>query len=174
MVMRGFIDRLVAARIGDTFNFYREGPRAALLRERVAAHLDGGAAARVLLVAEAPGYRGTRVSGVPLTSERQLTGTGPAEATATIVHSVLAELGLAGDVLLWNVVPTHPGDDRSNRRPTRVEVAAGLPFVCELVRGRRLVPVGRLAYEALGGTYIRHPSHGGALAFKRGLAALLT
>src|SRR5580765_3182613 len=106
MVMRGFIDRLVAARIGDTFNFYREGPRAALLRERVAAHLDGGASARVLPVGEAPGYRGTRVSGVPLTSERQLTGTGSAEATATIVHAVLAELGLSGDVLLWNVVPT--------------------------------------------------------------------
>ena len=32
---------------------------------------------RVLLVAEAPGYRGTRVSGIPLTSERQLTGRRP-------------------------------------------------------------------------------------------------
>jgi uracil-DNA glycosylase len=175
MVMRGFIgnlvDRLVAARIGDTFNFYRDGPRAVLLRERLVAHLEAGAAARILLVAEAPGYRGTRVSGVPLTSERQLTGAGPAEATATIVHSVLAELGLADDVLLWNVVPTHPGDERSNRRPTRAEVAGGLPFVGELARGRRVVPVGRVAHAALGGAYVRHPSHGGLEAFRQGLEA---
>jgi uracil-DNA glycosylase len=166
-----FVDRLAAASIGGTFNFYRDGERAALLRDRLAAHLDAGAAAAVLLVAEAPGYRGTRVSGVPLTSERQLTGTGPAEATATIVHSTLAELGLADHVLLWNVVPTHPGDEHSNRRPTRREVEAGVPFVRALARGRRVVPVGRLAHEALGGTYVRHPSHGGAAAFRAGLQA---
>ncbi len=134
-------------------------------------HLEAGSGAPILLVAEAPGYRGTRVSGVPLTSERQLTGAGPAEATATIVHSVLAGLGLADDVLLWNVVPTHPGDERSNRRPTRAEVAGGLPFVHELAGGRRVVAVGRVAHAALGGVYIRHPSHGGLEAFSQGLEA---
>jgi uracil-DNA glycosylase len=127
----------------------------------------------VLLVAEAPGYRGTRVSGLPLTSERQLTGAGPAEATATVVHAALEELGLAREVMLWNVVPTHPGDARSNRRPTRAEIEAGLPFARELARGRIVVPLGRIAHQALGGTYIRHPSHGGANAFRRGLAAAL-
>jgi len=125
------------------------------------------------VVAEAPGYRGTRVSGIPLTSERQLTGDGPAEATATIVHRVLDDLGCAGDVLLWNAVPTHPGDERSNRRPTRGEIEAGLPFARELARGRRLVAVGRVAHAAFGGPYIRHPSHGGAAAFRRGLEGLL-
>ena len=172
MVMRGFIDRLVASRIGDTFNFYRDGPRAVLLRDRLSAHLESGSGASILLVAEAPGYRGTRVSGIPLTSERQLTGIGPGEATATIVHSVLAELALADDVLLWNVVPTHPGDERSNRRPTRAEVAGGLPFVHELARGRRVVAVGRIAHAALGGAYVRHPSHGGLEAFRQGLKLL--
>ena len=47
--------------------------------------------AELLLVGEAAGYRGARVSGVAFTSERQLTGSGPAEATATIVHRVLHE-----------------------------------------------------------------------------------
>lgn len=169
--MNGFIERLVAARIGATHNFYRDGGRAALLRERLAAYLEERAAASVLLVGEAPGYRGTRISGIPLTSERQLTGTGAAEATATVVHSALAELGLAGEVLLWNVVPTHPGGERSNRRPTRAEIEAGLPFVGELARGRIVVPVGRIAHAALGGAYVRHPAHGGSAEFRRGLAA---
>ncbi len=122
---------------------------------------------------EAPGYRGARVSGIPLTSERQLTGAGPAEATATIVHAALAALGLESEVLLWNVVPTHPGDERSNRRPSAGEIEAGLPFALELAHGRRVVALGRLAERALGADYLRHPARGGAGEFRRGLAALL-
>ncbi len=115
---------------------------------------------------EAAGYRGARISGVPFTSERQLTGTGPAEATATIVRRVLAELGLEVQVLCWNVVPTHPGTETSNRRPTRAEVDASRPFLAELARGRSVLAVGRLAERELGAPYIRHPSHGGATAFR--------
>jgi uracil-DNA glycosylase len=171
--MSGFVERLAGAAIGATYNFYRDGDRAPLLRERLERYLDEHAGAAVVLIGEAPGYRGARVSGLPFTSERQLTGVGPVEATATIVQRVLAELRLAGEVLLWNVVPTHPGDERSNRRPTRAEVAAGLPFAAELAGGRRVVAVGRLAHDALGGAYVRHPSHGGAAEFARGLRALL-
>jgi uracil-DNA glycosylase len=173
MVTGGFIERLAAARIGATYNFYRDGARAPVLRERLARYLDDRAGARWLVVAEAPGYRGARVSGLPLTSERQLTGSGPAEATATIVHRVLAELGVEEDVLLWNAVPTHPGGERSNRPPTRAEVAAGLPFARELARGRRVVAVGRVAQAALGAPYVRHPARGGAAAFRVGLCELL-
>jgi hypothetical protein len=152
-----FIESLVRARIGRTFNFYRDGERAPLLRERLERYLGERAAARILLVSEAPGYRGTRVSGIPLTSERQLTGTGPAEATATIVHRVLADLGATDDVLLWNVVPTHPGSELANRAPTRAEVAHGVEFARTLARGRRVVPVGRIANAALGGEYVPTP-----------------
>jgi hypothetical protein len=172
-VTGGFIERLAAAEIGATYNFYRDGPRAVLLRRRLERYLDERTRACFLLVAEAPGYRGTRVSGIPLTSERQLTGEGPAEATATIVHRVLSELGVADEVLLWNTVPTHPGDAAANRRPTRAEIAAGMTFARELAGRRRLVAVGRVAHEAFGGTYVRHPSHGGAAAFRSGLERLL-
>jgi uracil-DNA glycosylase family 4 len=170
--MRSFMRQLVAARIGQTVNFYRDGEGAARRCARLAAYLDAHADAPLLLVGEAPGYRGARVSGIPFTSERQLTGAGPAEATATIVHRVLADLGLEERVLLWNVVPTHPGTDRSNRRPTAAEVAAGLPFALELARGRRVVAVGRVAAAALGAASVRHPSRGGAAAFACGLAEI--
>jgi hypothetical protein len=60
-----FVDELAAAEIGATFNFYRDGPRAALLRRRLGAYLAAREEATILLVGEAPGYRGARVSGVP-------------------------------------------------------------------------------------------------------------
>ena len=165
-----FVSRLAEARIGATFNQYAHS---ALLRERLREYLEPRAEAPVLLVGEAAGYRGARVSGIPFTSERQLTGSGPAEASATIVHRVLAELGLEERVLLWNVVPTHPGTERSNRPPTRAEVRAAEPFLAELARPRRVVAVGRLAQAVLGAPYVRHPSHGGASEFERGLGTLL-
>src|SRR5919202_2284487 len=87
-----FVEELAAAEIGTTFNFYRVGPRANLLRRRLADYLEGRRDAPLLLVGEAPGYRGARLSGIPFTSERLGTGSGPAEATATIVRATLFEL----------------------------------------------------------------------------------
>ncbi|HYY76505.1 MAG TPA: hypothetical protein VE644_09330, partial [Gaiellaceae bacterium] len=104
----GIVERLARLRIGTTFNFYRDGEGAPLRRERLAAYLEERGEARYILVGEAAGYRGARVSGVPFTSERQLSGRAPGEASATIVHRILAELGVEEDVLLWNLVPTHP------------------------------------------------------------------
>jgi uracil-DNA glycosylase len=163
------VSELARPRIGETYNQYRVGTRARLLRSRLAEYLEARSSATVLLVGEAAGYRGARVSGIPFTSERQLAGAGPAEATATIVHRALAELEIEERVLLWNVVPTHPGTADSNRAPTPSEIAAGLPFARELARSRRVICVGRVAHTALGGTYVRHPSHGGARPFRRGL-----
>ena len=146
--MIDLVGELARAHIGATYNQYA---RSELRRGRLRA----------------------RVSGLPFTSERQLTGSGPAEATATIVHRVLRELGIEDDVLLWNVVPTHPGTATSNRRPTRGEVLAARRFLDELTRGRRVVAVGRLAAEALDAPYVRHPSHGGAESFAAGLRRTL-
>jgi hypothetical protein len=161
-----FVSRLAAASIGETYNQYADSP---VRRDRLSSYLETHRHASVVLVGESAGYRGARVSGIPFTSERQLTGAGPAEATATIVHRVLAKLGVEDDVLLWNVVPTHPGSETSNRRPTRAEVVAAAPFLDELARGRLVIAVGRLAAAALEAPYVRHPSHGGAAAFEQGL-----
>jgi uracil-DNA glycosylase len=167
------VDALARAKIGQTFNQYS---RCRLRRERLERYLDSRRHASVVLVGEAAGYRGARVSGLPFTSERQLTGRGPAEASATIVHRVLAELGIEEDVLLWNVVPTHPHQpDRpyTNRRPTRDEVEISALYLEGAVSNRRVVAVGRLAEQATGAPYVRHPSHGGAAEFRAGLERLL-
>jgi uracil-DNA glycosylase len=164
-----FVTRLAAARIGRTFNFYRHGDGAAERRRRLRDYLEERRSATLLLVGEAAGYRGARISGIPFTSERQLTGSGRAEATATIVQQALRELGL--EVVCWNVVPTHPGTESSNRRPTRLEVEASQPFLAELAQGRRVLAVGRLAERATRAPYVRHPSHGGAAEFRAGLLA---
>jgi uracil-DNA glycosylase len=162
-----FVSRLATADIGATYNFYREGDGADVRCERLRNYIEARACSSLLLVGEAAGFRGARVSGIPFTSERQLTGLGPAEATATIVRATLAELEL--DPLCWNVVPTHPGTESSNRRPTAAEVEASLPFLEELARGRRVVAVGRLAERVTGAPYVRHPAHGGAAGFRAGL-----
>jgi hypothetical protein len=165
-----FVKELASARIGATFNQYADSP---LRRRRLVDYLGVRGRASIILVGEAAGYNGARVSGIAFTSERQLTGAGPAELSATIVHRTLAELEIADDVLLWNLVPTHPhrpGVPFSNRRPTASEVADGLPFVERVAQGRRVLAVGRFAQQALGVPYVRHPSHGGASEFRATLA----
>jgi uracil-DNA glycosylase family 4 len=165
-----FTTELARARIGATYNQYAGSD---LRRERLRVYLDAKRDAPIVLVGEAPGYRGTRVSGIPFTSERQLSGRGPAEASATIVHRVLRELGIDDEVLLWNVVPTHPGTATSNRPPTRWEIDASRTFLVAVTRGRRVVAVGRVAAAALGAEPVRHPSHGGAREFATGVRRML-
>jgi uracil-DNA glycosylase len=170
---QALVTRIARAEIGSTYNQYA---RSALRRNRLREYFGRRAEAPLLLVGEAAGYRGARVSGVPFTSERQLTGGGPSEASATIVHRVLAELGLEESVLLWNLVPTHPhrpGERNSNRRPTSAEVAAARSFLDELAVGRRVIAIGRMAESALGVAAVRHPAHGGATEFRAGLRRLL-
>ncbi len=170
-VVERLVERLAAAEIGTTYNQYASSPH---LCERLVRYLGARTDAQLLLVGEAAGYRGARVSGLAFTSERQVTGTGPAEASATIVHRVLRELELEDEVLLWNIVPTHPGSATSNRAPTRAEVEAGVCFARELARRRRVLAIGRVAERALGAPYVRHPSHGGSAGFHETLRACLT
>ena len=87
---------------------------------------------------------------------------------------MLDDLEVADRVLLWNVVPTHPGTATANRAPTRREIEAGRPFARELARGRRVLAVGRIAEAALGAPYVRHPSHGGATRFRETLSACVS
>jgi uracil-DNA glycosylase len=146
----------------------------------------------VLIVGEAPGWRGCRFSGVPFTSESQLqsaslpfTGNPSSlrpkpyrEASATIFWRVMA--AYHPRFLVWNCVPFHlyrPGEPLSNRRPSNREIARYLPFLAHLIsllQPRRVAAVGRCAQWALNSISIpalplRHPSHGGAVEFEQGI-----
>lgn len=178
----GFIQQLASARIGRCCNFYSDdcddtpfptlagrtnGPaeRRANLRQYLLTRWG----APDVLVGEAPGYRGARLSGVPFTSQFQLENEGQKEATATVVHRVLSELRLEEEVLLWNVVPLHPHKPmrpRSNRHPTAEEVRASDPWLRWITRDRRVLAIGRIAETATLGRYVRHPANGGAMAFR--------
>lgn len=172
----------------------RNGPHAR--RERLAAHLN--VRATHLLIGEAPGYQGCRISGIPFTSERLLiAGAIPrvtqdgsrmstrmrpwSEPSATILWSALSELGIERTTVLWNAFPWHPHRPRepySNRPPTRAECACGLAVLSLLLEAMpqaRLFAVGRHAQRALSNIgreaiLLRHPAQGGAVEFRRALS----
>jgi uracil-DNA glycosylase len=202
--VRDFVRRLSAApNPPDTTNPYAGLDASSHIRrrnltlylERMTAHRP-----RLLLVGEAPGYRGCGATGVPFTSAAVLLAEpspfglfgatagfrapdGPRrEATASILWATL--IALDALPLLWNALPFHPhrpGRPDSNRLPAVAELAAGRVMVKELIHLfdiARVVAVGRVAAVSLArwdipATPIRHPSHGGKTAFAQQLAALV-
>jgi hypothetical protein len=173
------VDLIVRLEAPDALNVYDEaactaaGERSGAATVRLQAlrsYLLSHWSAPIVLVGEAPGRHGARWTGVPFTSPRQLTGSGPDEATARTVHRVLTELGWSHRVLLWNASVLLPPGNRDPRRPELDACAAVLDLVC---RGRTVLAVGRHAQRVTGAPYIRHPSHGGASLFAAGLRAAL-
>lgn len=156
---------------------------------------------RWLLLGEAAGYQGAHVSGIPFTSERLLlegmiprididgrrlsTRARPwSEPSATTVWGTLHALDRADATILWNAYPWHPhrpGEPQSNRTPTPTERRAGVPVLEALLAafpGVRCFAVGRnaaasLAEVGVAATPLRHPSMGGATAFRDGLRRAL-
>lgn len=174
------LGELVAIRVPSALNLYDEGDsvswgdRPGQATERLLAleeFLRARWSAPVVLVGEAPGKDGARWSGVPFTSLRQLKGSGPAEPTATIVQRVLSDLNRERDVLLWNASMLFA---EGNRNPLRTEVVACAGLLERVRRNRIVLAVGRVAEEATGAVYIRHPSHGGGPKFAEGLVAALS
>ncbi|MEY9954069.1 uracil-DNA glycosylase [Leifsonia sp. EB34] len=150
--------------------------------------------APVLLLGEAPGWRGMTVTGVPFVSVREAEAgvvpglelpehpQAPWEASSRVVWATLQDW--RGPVpLSWPVYPLHPfvaGTPHSNRTPRPAEVRAGAPVALELIRAleiERVVAVGRKAQGAIAtagleAPAIRHPAQGGAALFAAQLIEL--
>lgn len=156
----------------------------------------------MLLVAEAPGHRGTTITGVPFMSVREIAArpgllTGAAEGDGFVVpadpaapweassRDVWATLRTwSGPLpLSWPIYPNHPfvaGDRATNRAPRPAEVRVGAPLALEVAREfdiDRIIAVGRKAQGALAAAgveaeAVRHPAQGGARQFAEQLAAV--
>lgn len=206
-VQMDIVDRLVGFTVsGDLINHYSlDDPLNQVRRHNLRLYLEQMIALQpnVLLVGEAPGYKGCRLTGVPFTSERillqglnagQLFGQANGfrkttesrhtarEATATIVWQTLGEQDMFP--LLWNVLPFHPhqpGEPWSNRTPTIGELQVGEGFLRELLEIfsiEIIVAVGRKAKHMLNlwnlsAFPVRHPAHGGKKAFTLGIKEVI-
>ena len=156
-------------------------------------------APEVMLIGEAPGYQGTRRTGVPFASEHIITDGMPEvdffrntngfkraydseriykEPTSTIMWRKISKYEKLP--LLWAVYPLHPhqaGNTESNRTPTRSEVAAMKYHLEELLRllhPRTVLALGNTAKATLDDLGIetqklRHPARGGGPVFERQL-----
>lgn len=154
---------------------------------------------QILLVGEAPGYRGCRLTGVPFTSEfilanglEKLDLFGQSrgyriseeskrlsrEASACILWKTLEIAQVVP--LIWNAFPFHPfqtDNECSNRQPKGTELLIGQEFLHRLIQLfdiKTVVAVGNTAASSLkrqGIDYqkVRHPSHGGKTQFTIGI-----
>lgn len=198
-----------ANRLGPVFNPWADddplddasdGEGALARRYRLLFHLTPLRPVELLLVGEAPGYQGCHFSGVPFTNEalicdgmvprmpigRITTREKPwSEPSATIVWSVLHDLGVAERTVMWNAYAWHPhkeGDPMTNRTPKGAELKDGLHLLSrmiELFPDARVVAVGRNAEKSLAllgrnlDVSVRHPSMGGANEFREGMKGIV-
>lgn len=155
---------------------------------------------RVLLVGEAPGFKGCLHTGIPFSSGKLfesvphpfIESLAPqlkikqyvSENTAKIVWEYL--LDHATVPLFWNAYPFHPhpkGQLLKNRAPTRAEVQEGTGYLKQLYElfgpemiaglGRKGTECAQLAFPDQHIRYIRHPSYGGKRDFIAGMNQLL-
>jgi uracil-DNA glycosylase len=203
-----FITDLAAESFGaDVYNEYAEGDEYnALRRANLERYLLDIAARkpRIMLVMEAPGYRGCRLTGVPVTSRKILQEGIPSlklfgegyhiskdtgfedilgEQSATIVWQTLVSLNTVP--LIWNSFPFHPRQPdkpRSNRAPRSSEKTLGqryLQRIYEAYQPETCIAVGNVAEESLKAlnipySKVRHPAQGGKNDFVAGLSAILS
>ena len=172
----------------NSFNFYRQGYRepkeADITTNNLLQYLKKmqGLNPKILLVGEAPGYKGCKLSGIPFTSEYHILhedflGKGfeilypekpDKEASACAIWSVLTRINKLP--LMWNIYPFHPVTaDGRNGKPKSREIKLGkmiLEILLTMFNIEEIYCIGTKARNALAlhplfKGYVRHPSYGG-------------
>ncbi len=205
--IRSFVDQLAGtAPGGNSFNPFDgshpdNAPRRLNLERYLLDMAEHGP--KVLLLGEAPGYRGMRITGIPFTDRNTLEAGsdgfglfGPdrgyalptehpsirVEPTATVMWQTLRALDFLP--LLWSAYPLHPhrpGNPLSNRTPLGTEVATGRlhwQTLTQLFPIESVIAVGNVAHRSIllsgvSAPKVRHPAHGGNVKFRQGLEELL-
>lgn len=150
---------------------------------------------KIILIGEAPGYRGCAASGIPFTSQYTIKSSifftrnqmgvvsgEQKENTATVMWGIFDEL--AEYPLLWNAFPFHPhqkNNKNTNRKPNTDELEEGLYYIKFLMTHFPLsqpAAVGNVAHSSLTSlglntVKIRHPSYGGKNKFINDIKTLL-
>jgi len=148
----------------------------------------------ILLLGEAPGYKGCRLTGIPFSSERVLSKNDffknqsyvcineindlESEISATIVWDELENY--SDKPLIWNIFPFHPhksDDIKTNRTPTNKELLLGKEYLQQLLNIfdiKKIIALGRkpesqISDLGLDFVYVRHPANGGKNKFIDGL-----
>jgi len=149
----------------------------------------------VLVLGEAPGYRGCRRTGIPFASGSILARSpcfrpfrsqlrynqNEHESTAQIVFKTVDQNPQSFlKMVFWNAFPFHPHlyyNDKTNRPPDLNEIKLGAEFILFLnsfFTFRQYIGIGKVAFRLLTELYpgkayeIRHPSNGGKPEFQAG------
>jgi uracil-DNA glycosylase len=149
-----------------------------------------------MLVAEAPGYSGANITGIPFTTVKILQnkphkifeqldseiykGEVFSDISGAIIWDYLSDKDTIP--LFWNAFPFHPYKKYkklSNRKPTKQELKEGISYIDELIHifePKVILALGRYGQESLQKIYpektieyIRHPSYGGKDDFIKGM-----
>lgn len=179
----------------DMFNPYEDKNVANNLRAYLVYMLDNYKNG-IMLVGEAPGHKGCKITGIPFTSGEVIRSDKhkifkdigkkinlskeEKETTAKIVWDYLE--GKSIIPLFWNAFPFHPHPEKNrnkNRQPNLGEVKEGLTYLKELIdifKPRTIAGIGRFgtscaqrAFTEKKVNYIRHPSYGGKNDFLDGI-----
>lgn len=192
-----FISEQKVEKIGASENLYNgESKESEIRRHNLTVYLEmmKDINPGIMMIGEAPGYKGCRLTGVPFTSEKVL-ATNPffcnqgfkfiheidkleSEQSATIVWNELN--ALKEKPLIWNIFPFHPYGNKgvnSNRTPNGKELDLGNEILKEMLKLftiNKIIAVGKKAESQLKGSglnfrYVRHPANGGKSDFVNGL-----
>jgi len=155
---------------------------------------------RILLVGEAPGHKGCKITGIPFTSGQVFERVNhpvlqalkdtlslskvEAENTATIVWNYLSHKDVSP--LFWNSFPFHPypeGKEHKNRPPNPEEIEEGVKYLEAIYNlfkpdaiagiGHSGVKCAERAFPNIQIAYIRHPSFGGKAGFIEGMDKII-